>query len=441
MKQGRSEGDPADGQPSKRRRIGASDASAAAISSGNVGSESLYSIVSHSAIDRYGRRMYLAMETDDIQKWISADALPLKLVLEFENASSITGALAVCKNPGCTRTLKRNASSKYCSPECGMEAARKVLARSLAQHKNPVDGAGLSAPLPSSFVPAVEVEPSARKESDVSWLEHINDQCKSLRDENERLTRLLDECNAQLTVLHGESRVECDPKVVDAAIEFMKEGSRKGSNFYQCPLCLKSLPPVGFLKHVSACNESVCRQTLTPLMMILLLFLTYLFLCLCFFQSKRRGLILESEEPLEESEEGLYCGAAITTRKRTLYCRRLKASCPLHGGPLCPSRNGGKDAEAAAAAATGESDVADASARNRVYQCGFVDESGEPCHIPEDYCPFHYHWRAYRDAELQQGVIRTNRCIAANVERLIRLEAQLAFATKKSGDDDSEAMK
>jgi len=146
-------------------------------------------------------------------------------------------------------------------------------------------------------------------------------------------------------------------------------------------------------------------------------------------------LILESEEPVESSEVDLYCGAVISTRKRTLYCRRLKASCPLHG-PLSASRNGGKDADAAGAA------EGDGSAHNHVYQCGFVDESGEECHIPEDYCPYHFHWRAYRDAEIQQGIIRTTRCISANLERLDRLETQLAFAEKKSGkDDEGDAMK
>ena len=166
-----------------------------------------------------------------------------------------------------------------------MEAARKMLALSMAQYKERVDGAGLTAPLPSSFAPTVEVEPSACKESDVSWLEQINDQCQRLRDENDRFTRLLDEYKAQLMVLHGDSRVECDQEVVDAAVEFMKESSRKGSNFYQCPLCLRSLPAVGFLKHVSACNESVCYHQTSFHWSVFLCF-TFAIICLCFSQKE-----------------------------------------------------------------------------------------------------------------------------------------------------------
>lgn len=117
-------------------------------------------------------------------------------------------------------------------------------------------------------------------------------------------------------------------------------------------------------------------------------------------------MLVESEYPIDAEDADLYCGAAINTRVRQLYCHRLKASCPLHGGPLAAP-------------------AADAHA----WQCGFVGADGVPCTAREDQCAQHYHWRAYREAELRQSAARTARCIAANSARITRLDRQQQFAS------------
>lgn len=122
-------------------------------------------------------------------------------------------------------------------------------------------------------------------------------------------------------------------------------------------------------------------------------------------------MLVESEYPIDAENADLYCGAVINTRIRQLYCHRLKASCPLHGGPL----------------AAGASDSRSSS--GTAWQCGFVGADGAVCTVREDQCVRHCHWRAYREAELLQSAARTARCIAANSARLARLARQHDFAT------------
>lgn len=123
---------------------------------------------------------------------------------------------------------------------------------------------------------------------------------------------------------------------------------------------------------------------------------------------------MESEFPIDAADADLYCGAVINTRIRQLYCHRLKASCPLHGGPLAAGTTDNKSS---------------GSSGSSAWQCGFVDADGAVCTVREDQCTRHYHWRAYREAELCQSVARTARCIAANRARIARLDKQHAFAT------------
>ena len=145
-------------------------------------------------------------------------------------------------------------------------------------------------------------------------------------------------------------------------------------------------------------------------------------------QSKKHNFLLESEEAPWGDDAQLYCGASVgTTRHRTMHCRRLKASCPFHGGPLH-------------AAAVADADARTARAANEEpFVCGFACADGRVCRVPEHSCSEHFHWRAYREAELLQCIARLERSAAASREERQRLCRLHAFAAKTEPSSNSSS--
>lgn len=250
--------------PRKRRR---SEAAGGAGSSwaASVGVGGAFSMVSHDVTDRFGRRMYLASQ-GAARAWVSADALPQRLVLEYATAGTVGGAPARCQNATCARPLRRDAPSKYCCRACGLAAARRLLAARIAAHARHADGADLRAPRASAFAPRVECAAGAAAPADtraVSWLGAVERERAALEAENARLAQRLDACRAELDALRSAVRVACTDDGADDSSSSGDAGRKSGSGFYQCPLCLRSLAPAAFVRHVASCYETVCVLSLS----------------------------------------------------------------------------------------------------------------------------------------------------------------------------------
>ena len=264
--------------PKKRRR---SEAPPGASSTGpwaasNIGVGGAFSMVSHDVTDRFGRRMYLATQ-GSARAWVSADALPQRLVLEYATAGTVGGTPARCQNAACARPLRRDAPSKYCCRACGLAAARRLLAARIAAHARHADGADLRAPRAAAFTPRVERAPtaaptatgaSAAPTAPVSWLADVERERAALEAENARLAQQLAAGRAELEALRGAARVACTDDGDDdsAGTNSADAGRKSGSGFYQCPLCLRSLTPAAFVRHVTSCYETVC-DTFPPLLL------------------------------------------------------------------------------------------------------------------------------------------------------------------------------
>lgn len=250
--------------PRKRRR---SEAAGGAGSSwaASVGVGGAFSMVSHDVTDRFGRRMYLASQ-GAARAWVSADALPQRLVLEYATAGTVGGAPARCQNAACARPLRRDAPSKYCCRACGLAAARRLLAARIAAHARHADGADLRAPRASAFAPRVERAAAATADTRaVSWLGAVERERAALEAENARLAQRLDACRAELDALRSAARVACTDDGADDSSSSGDAGRKSGSGFYQCPLCLRSLAPAAFVRHVASCYETVCDISLSLL--------------------------------------------------------------------------------------------------------------------------------------------------------------------------------
>lgn len=268
--------------PPKKRRRGegppaTSSSSGGAVAAAGVGGAGAFSLLSHAVADRFGRRMYLASQ-GGARAWVSADALPQRLVLEYATAGTVGGAPARCAHAPCARPLRHDAPSKYCSRACGLAAARRLLAARVAAHARRDDGADLRPPRPSSFTPSVECSRSAanpaavddgtttttttitKGEKPVSWLADVQRERAALEAENARLAARLDACRAELDALRGAPRVACTDDDGDDSADSDALARKSSSGFYQCPLCLRALAPAAFVRHVASCYETVCKR-------------------------------------------------------------------------------------------------------------------------------------------------------------------------------------
>jgi hypothetical protein len=183
------------------------------------------------------------------------------------------------------------------------------------------------------------------------------------------------ELDAQLARIRiAESRlqqIDADLAQLDRVIESAKalepapssavaSSEEERGETYDCPSCNHAFPAAKLTKHMSVCYVKREKGTL-------------------FGSTISPGPIIYGQL--------LFCCALISAKSKT-YCRRLRFSCPLHGGPMSSKQQKKDDQQQPNAAPS---------------VCGYPRAEGDLCCQLAGKCDLHSNWAALWRSQLHQS--------------------------------------
>lgn len=317
--------------------------------------------------DEFGRCVYQVERsaTGNVD-WVTADAVIQRLVCEYENAPRIDGLPALCGNPACPggpAAMPKDAQSKYCSEQCALEVARARLRARLDARARGDTGAGALAPALATLPrPCVVLPPDAvalggEQSASVKWLADSEAALAAALAKVGTAEARLAEIDAELAQLE---------KLVESARGLLVEAAADAEvadeqEVFDCPSCSHTLSAAKLPRHLAQCYHKREKSVL-------------------FGSTVNQGPIVYGQL--------LFCCAPISAKNKT-FCRRLRNSCPLHGGPLSTAKQ--KPEEPAAAPAGPAC-------------CGFPRApTGDLCRAPAGKCELHANWPQLWRSQLLQS--------------------------------------